>query len=148
MGKFCFWEINFSFKMTKKFWSSVIFIKKITSNDFSNRLGSIGCYFYFFNCHGCLGKKWGRIHWHMISFSTYEVYLSKFLILTSFILLIFITLAVIYISYVSWKDKRRLKKYSYSVIKPSHFYAWLQYLLLKCLMFFKDLKYQLILVKQ
>ena len=31
----------------------------------------------------------------MISFLTYEVYLSKFLILTSFVLLIFITLAVI-----------------------------------------------------
>jgi len=44
----------------------------------------------------------------MISFLTYEVYLSKFLILTSFVLLIFITLAVIYISYVSWKDKKRL----------------------------------------
>jgi len=46
----------------------------------------------------------------MISFLTYEVYLSKFLILTSFVLLIFITLGVIYISYVSWKDKKRLKK--------------------------------------
>jgi len=46
----------------------------------------------------------------MISFITYEVYLSKFLILTSFVLLLFITLAVIYISYVSWKDKKRLKK--------------------------------------
>ncbi len=46
----------------------------------------------------------------MISFLTYEVYLSKFLILTSFVLLILITLAVIYISYVSWKDKKRLKK--------------------------------------
>jgi len=46
----------------------------------------------------------------MISFLTKEVYLSKFLILTSFVLLIFITLAVIYISYVSWKDKKRLKK--------------------------------------
>jgi len=46
----------------------------------------------------------------MISFSIYEVHLSKFLILTSFVLLIFITLAVIYISYVSWKDKKRLKK--------------------------------------
>jgi len=46
----------------------------------------------------------------MISFLTYEVYLSKFLISTSFFLLIFITFAVIYISYVSWKDKRRLKK--------------------------------------
>jgi len=45
----------------------------------------------------------------MISFLTYEVYLTKFLILTSFVLLIFITLAVIYISYVSWKDKKRLK---------------------------------------
>jgi len=46
----------------------------------------------------------------MISFLTYEVYLSNFLILTSFVLLIFITFAVIYISYVSWKDKKRLKK--------------------------------------
>jgi len=46
----------------------------------------------------------------MISFLTNEVYLSKFLILTSFVLLIFITFAVIYISYVSWKDKKRLKK--------------------------------------
>jgi len=46
----------------------------------------------------------------MISFLTYEVYLSKFLILTSFVLLIFITFAVIYISYISWKDKKRLKK--------------------------------------
>ena len=45
----------------------------------------------------------------MISFLTYEVYLSKFLIITSFVLLIFITFAVIYISYVSWKDKKRLK---------------------------------------
>ena len=45
-----------------------------------------------------------------ISFQTYEVYLNKFLIFTSFILLIFITLAVIYISFVSWKDKKRLKK--------------------------------------
>ena len=41
---------------------------------------------------------------------TNEVYLSKFLIITSFFLLIFITFAVIYISYVSWKDKKRLKK--------------------------------------
>jgi len=46
----------------------------------------------------------------MISFLTYEVYLNKFLIVTSFGLLILITLAVIYISYVSWKDKKRLKK--------------------------------------
>ena len=46
----------------------------------------------------------------MISFLTYEVYLSKFLIITSFVLLISITFAVIYISYVSWKDKQRLKK--------------------------------------
>jgi len=46
----------------------------------------------------------------MISFLTNEVYLSKFLILGSFVLLILITLAVIYISYVSWKDKKRLKK--------------------------------------
>jgi len=46
----------------------------------------------------------------MISFLTNEIYLSKFLILTSFVLLIFITIAVIYISYVSWKDNKRLKK--------------------------------------
>ena len=46
----------------------------------------------------------------MIPFLTYEVFLSKFLIITSFVLLTFITLAVIYISYVSWKDKKRLKK--------------------------------------
>lgn len=45
----------------------------------------------------------------MISFLTYEEYLSKLLISTSFVLLIFITLAVIYISYISWKDKKRLK---------------------------------------
>jgi len=71
---------------------------------------ALAAIFTFSNCHGCLGEKWGRIHWHMISFLTYEVYLSKFLILTSFVLLILITLAVIYISYVSWKDKKRLKK--------------------------------------
>jgi len=41
---------------------------------------------------------------------TYEVYISKLLILTSFVLLVLITFAVIYISYVSWKDKKRLKK--------------------------------------
>jgi len=46
----------------------------------------------------------------MISFLTYDVYLSNFLVFTSFVLLIFITLAVIYISYVSWKDKKRVKK--------------------------------------
>ncbi|KGF89732.1 hypothetical protein EU92_1522 [Prochlorococcus marinus str. MIT 9107] len=46
----------------------------------------------------------------MISFLTFEVYLSKFLIITSLVLLISITLAVIYISYISWKDKKRLKK--------------------------------------
>ena len=46
----------------------------------------------------------------MISFLTYEIYLSKFLISTSFVLLILITFAVIYISYISWKDKKRLKK--------------------------------------
>ena len=33
----------------------------------------------------------------MISFLAYEAYLSKFIILTSFVLLIFITLAIIYI---------------------------------------------------
>ena len=46
----------------------------------------------------------------MISTFTYEDYISKFLVVTSFVLLIFITIAVIYISYVSWKDKKRLKK--------------------------------------
>ena len=46
----------------------------------------------------------------MISFLSYEVYLTEFLIITSFVLLIFITFAVIYISYISWKDKKRLKK--------------------------------------
>ncbi len=46
----------------------------------------------------------------MISFLNYEVYLSKFLILSSFVLLLFITFAVVYISYVSWKDKKRLKR--------------------------------------
>ena len=46
----------------------------------------------------------------MISFLKYEVYLSKFLILSSFVLLILITFAVMYISYISWKDKKRLKK--------------------------------------
>ena len=29
LGKFCFWEVNLSFKMIKKFWDSVIFIKTI-----------------------------------------------------------------------------------------------------------------------
>ncbi len=46
----------------------------------------------------------------MISFLSYEVYLNKFLILTSFVLLILITFAVIYISYVSWKDRKRFEK--------------------------------------
>ena len=46
----------------------------------------------------------------MISFLNNELYLSKFLIITSFFLLTFITFAVIYISYVSWKDKKRLEK--------------------------------------
>ncbi len=46
----------------------------------------------------------------MISFLTNEVYLSKFLIIASFVLLVFITISVIYITYVSWKDKKRLKK--------------------------------------
>ena len=46
----------------------------------------------------------------MIPFLNYEVYLSKFLIIGSFVLLILITLAVLYITYVSWKDKKRLKK--------------------------------------
>tara|TARA_A100001035_G_scaffold187771_1_gene149804 strand:+ start:417 stop:554 length:138 start_codon:yes stop_codon:yes gene_type:complete len=45
-----------------------------------------------------------------MSFLTYEVDINNFLILTSFVLLIFITLAVAYISYVSWKDKKRIKK--------------------------------------
>ena len=52
----------------------------------------------------------------MISFLNYEVYLNKFLILSSFLLLLFITLAVIYISYVSWKDKKRLKKNKFCYI--------------------------------
>jgi len=46
----------------------------------------------------------------MISILNFEVYLSNFLITASFVLLIFITLAVIYISYISWKDKKRLEK--------------------------------------
>ncbi len=46
----------------------------------------------------------------MISFLTYDVFLSNLLIVTSLVLLIFITFAVIYISYVSWKDKKRLEK--------------------------------------
>ena len=46
----------------------------------------------------------------MMSFLTYEAYINKFLILASFVLLVFVTFAVIYISYVSWKDKKRLKK--------------------------------------
>jgi len=46
----------------------------------------------------------------MISFLTFEIYIDKYLIIASFVLLIFITLAVIYISYISWKDKKRLKK--------------------------------------
>ncbi len=46
----------------------------------------------------------------MILFPTYEVYLTKFLISTSFVLLILVSVAVIYISYISWKDKKRLKK--------------------------------------
>ena len=46
----------------------------------------------------------------MISFLKNEVLLSKFLIFASFFLLLLITLAVIYITYVSWKDKKRLKK--------------------------------------
>tara|TARA_Y100000589_G_scaffold37542_1_gene31395 strand:+ start:888 stop:1130 length:243 start_codon:yes stop_codon:yes gene_type:complete len=35
---------------------------------------------------------------------------NRFLIIGSFILLIFITIAVIYISFVSWKDKKRIDK--------------------------------------
>ena len=46
----------------------------------------------------------------MIPFFSNDLVISNLLIITSFVLLIFITLAVIYISYVSWKDKRRLKK--------------------------------------
>ena len=46
----------------------------------------------------------------MISIFNYEVNLNNFLISTSFFLLILITFAVIYISYISWKDKKRLKK--------------------------------------
>ena len=103
-------KLTLSLKWLKNFEVLLYLWKRLNSNDLSNRLGSIGCNFYFFNCHGCLGKKWRRIHWHMISFLTYEVYLSKFLILTSFVLLIFITFGVIYISYISWKDKKRIKK--------------------------------------
>ena len=44
----------------------------------------------------------------MIPFLTYEVYLNNFLIITSFVLLVLITLAVIYISYVSWIDKNHM----------------------------------------
>jgi len=40
----------------------------------------------------------------------YEDYLNKILIFASFTLLILITIAVIYISYISWKDKKRLDK--------------------------------------
>ena len=109
-GKFCFWVIKFFLEMIKKILSSVIFKKIIKSNDLSNRLGFVSCNFYFFYCNGCLGEKWWRLHRYMISFLTDEVFLNKFLILTSFFLLITITLAVIYISYVSWRDKKRLKK--------------------------------------
>ena len=49
----------------------------------------------------------------MISFLTYEVYLNKFLIFSSFFLLIFITFAVIYITFISWKDKKRLKVFGF-----------------------------------
>ena len=35
---------------------------------------------------------------------------NTFLIIGSFSLLTFITIAVIYISFVSWKDKRRIEK--------------------------------------
>tara|TARA_Y100001978_G_scaffold43887_1_gene39042 strand:- start:509 stop:670 length:162 start_codon:yes stop_codon:yes gene_type:complete len=35
---------------------------------------------------------------------------NRFLIVGSFTLLVFITIAVIYISFVSWKDKRRIEK--------------------------------------
>jgi hypothetical protein len=46
----------------------------------------------------------------MILLLTYDVDLNNFLIVTSFVLLIFITFAVLYISYISWKDKKRLNK--------------------------------------
>jgi len=46
----------------------------------------------------------------MTSIGNYEAFLSKFLIFSTFTLLVFITLAVIYISYISWKDKKRLKE--------------------------------------
>ena len=36
--------------------------------------------------------------------------LNRFLIIGSFILLIFITIAVVYLSFISWKDKRRIDK--------------------------------------
>jgi len=36
--------------------------------------------------------------------------LNTFLIIGSFFLLIFITIAVIYLSFVSWKDKKRIEK--------------------------------------
>ena len=107
---FCFWEINFRVEMIKNFKVLLYLNECFKSHDLSDWMGSISCNFYLFNCNGCLGQKWWRLNWYMISFSTYEVYLNKFLILTSFVLLIFITIAVIYISYVSWKDKKRLKK--------------------------------------
>jgi len=46
----------------------------------------------------------------MTTLFTNEVYISRFIILMSFLLLILITVAVTYISYISWKDKKRLKK--------------------------------------
>ena len=114
---FLFYLLNFiSEKLTldekwlKKIEVLLYLYKWFKSNDLSNRMGCFSCYFYFFNRNGCLGKKWWRLYWRMISFLTFEVYLSKFLIITSFVLLISITLAVIYISYISWKDKKRLKK--------------------------------------
>ena len=103
-------KLTLAWKWVKNFEFLLYLCKWFKSNDFSNWMGRTSSNFYFFYCNGCLGKKWRWFYWHMISFLTNEVYLSKFLILTSFFLLIFITFAVIYISYVSWKDKKRLKK--------------------------------------
>ena len=108
--KYYFWEINFSSEMIINFEVLLYLCKWFKSNDFSDWVGCLSSNFYFFNCNGCLGKKWRRLYWYMILFLTYEINLSQFLIFTSFVLLIFITFAVIYISYVSWKDKKRLKK--------------------------------------
>ena len=58
---------------------------------------------------------WGRKVMAQLIFSSILDYLNlenlnRFLIIGSFFLLIFITIAVIYISFVSWKDKRRIDK--------------------------------------